>query len=191
MPWQRGWAFRLEVFPNGRHGHAGFVSAYIRVRPPSSANSDWSRQVTCRFCACCKLDKIRFSQFSLLFDKEGCCKGRCKFLSHDQIRKPGRLTPDGKLRILAEIGEVALPVAMQPALAECSVELLAAKPEFVSFHLHDGSTLHFDKRLLIARSSHFANMLSGATWLESQTNEIPGCSVVFVFPFSVLGSLEP
>ena len=46
------------------------------------------------------------------------------------------------------------------------------KPEFVTFLLTDGSSLHFDKRLVVERSLHFANMLSCEAWLESRTNVV-------------------
>eukprot|EP00439_Symbiodinium_sp_Y106_P056090 s1761_g7.t2 len=51
-------------------------------------------------------------------------------------------------------------------------EVFSKEPEFVTFLLADGSKLHFDKRLVVERSKHFANMLSSETWVEGRTNVI-------------------
>ena len=173
MALQSGWRFRVEAYPNGQAGHEGWVSAYIHIQPPASLeNFEWRRQFTHRlWIRGPQVDKMHVMTFSTLFHKEICSSGKHQFISHSQILWAGWLTADRKLRIIGEVSEAA-PLAPQPLSAQCSLELLAIKPEFISFLLHDGSTLYFDKRLLIARSSHFANMLSGEMWREGQTNTI-------------------
>ena len=45
-------------------------------------------------------------------------------------------------------------------------------PAFITFFVHDGPPIFFDKRVLIARSDYFRDMLSEARFKEAQTNEI-------------------
>ena len=75
---------------------------------------------------------------------------------------------DGKLRIAGEASLVPANFSSR----DLPPEIFSKEPEFVTFLLADGSKLHFDKRLVVERSKHFANMLSSETWVEGRTNVI-------------------
>jgi len=168
-----GWHFRVEVHPNGRAEHQGFVSAWVRIRPPAvMEGADWVFP---------DLQRVRFlikgpRKFHSLhsskappcpFSKSQSAFGPPRLVSHDAIRENIWLR-GGKLRI---VGEAAfLPVNFP--CRDLQPEVFSKKPEFVTFLLTDGSSLHFDKRLVVERSLHFANMLSSEAWLESRTNVV-------------------
>ena len=42
----------------------------------------------------------------------------------------------------------------------------------VTFRLSEGSPLYFDKRVLVAQSEYFAEMLSNESWVEGRTHEV-------------------
>lgn len=168
-----GWYFRVEVHPNGRTGHQGFVSVWIRVRPPAvMEGTDWIFP---------DLQRVRFlikgrRKFHSLHssrappcpvNKSHSAFGPQRLVSHETIRENNWLR-DGKLRI---VGEAAFLPVNSPC-RDLSPEVFSKKPEFVTFLLADGSSLHFDKRLVVERSMHFANMLSSEAWLESRTNVV-------------------
>ena len=52
------------------------------------------------------------------------------------------------------------------------VVLRAEELETVTFHLPDEKKLYVDKRMLVARSEYFRNMLGTDTYKEGQTNQV-------------------
>ncbi|CAE7500417.1 NSR1 [Symbiodinium sp. CCMP2592] len=166
-----GWQFQLQVFPNGRRpDNQGFVSAGIRVRPPAMMRGkDWTfpelqqmRWLT--------NDDVRLAKLEALpgvLSKSRHCLLTPWLVSHARILQQKWVT-GGKFRL---VGEVAL-LPNSFSFPDLPPDLFSKEPEFVTFLLADGSKLHLDKRLVVERSTHFANMLSSETWVEGRTNVI-------------------
>ena len=102
-----------------------------------------------------------------LLSKSKSWRGCGKLASHAMLRQKKWVT-DGKLRIAGEASLVPVNFSSR----DLPPEVFSKEPEFVTFLLADGSKLHFDKRLVVERSKHFANMLSSETWVEGRTNVI-------------------
>ncbi|CAE7945248.1 hypothetical protein AK812_SmicGene30037 [Symbiodinium microadriaticum] len=169
-----GWHFRVEVFPNGLSPEEeGFLSSFIGVRPPAMLEGkDWIFP---------DLQHVRFiikgetalQSFVLSTSLDSPLRksrrdyGFRRLVPHGTILRRNWVSA-GKLCI---VGEAAfLPVNFPSP--DLPPELFSKEPEFVMFLLADGSKLHFDKRLVVERSRHFANMLSSETWIEGRTNII-------------------
>ncbi|CAE7581464.1 NSR1 [Symbiodinium sp. CCMP2456] len=166
-----GWQFRILVYPNGRLPEdQWFVSAFMYVRPPAMMQGkEWIfpnlQQMRWFTKDDFELYKNRTLPFTL--SNSGDSVGYRKLVSHSTIRQKKWVTA-GKLRIVCE-------AAFLPSNSSCPdlpADLFSKEPEFVTFLLADGSKLHLDKRLVVERSTHFANMLSSETWVEGRTNVI-------------------
>ena len=166
-----GWHFQLVVYPNGiRAGDRGFVSAAIRVRPPAQMRGkEWT------FPELQQLrwftnDDVKLAKTVTISRVLSNCRDAVhslKLVSHATIVQK-KWVIGGKFRI---VGEVAfLPKSF--SCPDLPPDLFSKEPEFVTFLLADGSKLHLDKRLVVERSTHFANMLSSETWVEGRTNVI-------------------
>ncbi|CAE7465359.1 unnamed protein product, partial [Symbiodinium necroappetens] len=169
-----GWHFRVEVFPNGLSPEEqGFVSGFIRVRPPATLEGkDWIFPELQRVRFIIKGETALQSLFlstSLAYplSKSHVDYGWPKLVPHYTLLQK-KWVSAGKLRIL---GEAAFLPGNFPC-RDVPAELFSKEPEFVTFLLADGSKLHFDKRLVVERSKHFASMLSSETWVEGRTNVI-------------------
>ena len=86
------------------------------------------------------------------------------------LPEAGWLNDQGELQFRAT---ATIPLeASAPCPAFCAQLDLSQDLAPVTFHLPDGPPLIFDKRLLVARSEYFKEMLSEDKWKESRTNEI-------------------
>lgn len=166
-----GWQFKLVVYPNGIWPEdEGFVSAYICVRPPAMLQGkEWIfpdlQQL--RWFTKDDVELFKLTTFPYTLSTLNHFVGRSRLVSHNTIRQKKWVTA-GKLRIVCE-------AAFLPGNSSCQElppDLFSKEPEFVTFLLADGSKLHLDKRLVVERSTHFANMLSSETWVEGRTNVI-------------------
>ncbi|CAE7723903.1 chrng [Symbiodinium microadriaticum] len=167
-----GWQFKLVVYPNGIWPEdEGFVSAYICVRPPAMLQGkEWIfpdlQQL--RWFTKDDVELFKLTTFPYTLSTLNHFVGRSRLVSHNTIRQKKWVTA-GKLRIVCEAA--FLPPG-NSSCQELPPDLFSKEPEFVTFLLADGSKLYLDKRLVVERSTHFANMLSSETWVEGRTNVI-------------------
>ncbi|CAE7465367.1 unnamed protein product [Symbiodinium necroappetens] len=169
-----GWRFQLVIWPNGSGPEdEGFVSAMFCLSNhlmqgkesiiPDLQQVRWLTKDNATLASTTqRFVKSNSSKSEL----QVCCGGRA-LVSHTTIRQK-KWVAGGKLRI---VGEAAFLSVNFPS-PDVPAELLSKEPEFVTFLLADGSKLHFDKRLVVERSKHFASMLSSETWVEGRTNVI-------------------
>ena len=160
------------VYPNGIWPEdEGFVSAYICVRPPAMLQGkEWIfpdlQQL--RWFTKDDVELFKLTTFPYTLSTLNHFVGRSRLVSHNTIRQKKWVTA-GKLRIVCEAA--FLPPG-NSSCQELPPDLFSKEPEFVTFLLADGSKLYLDKRLVVERSTHFANMLSSETWVEGRTNVI-------------------
>jgi len=170
---------RLMVYPRGDRGDPSNkipeVAIYVQVLPPTDVDKrDWScKGVECTVRVCnrspdCSVVKAMAFTFS---NEKPTCGWRTGFLKSRFINlaPQGWLTDAGELHVQAEIKGL-------PEFESLGSDFIGL--DFtedigpVSFRVAEGPPLLFDKRLLMARSEYFREMLSASCWKESRTGEI-------------------
>ncbi|CAE7814612.1 HMT1, partial [Symbiodinium sp. CCMP2456] len=85
--------------------------------------------------------------------------------STDILEDDGWLNDAGELRVQAT---VTFPSAREPQRKTDYTQKMAQ----VTFLLSESPPLFFDKRILVAQSEYFAEMLSNDSWIEGRTHEV-------------------
>lgn len=163
---------RLKVYPQGVGPHAGSLGAFLELIPPSHmAESEWS------------CPDVRFDIAALHGGYHGEWWKR-ESTSHtftsaspslgwdNFVRDPSGWLSNGELMLEAS---ARLPTRRNFHEApSCSYPTMdfTQDPAFITFRVRDAPPFFFDKRVLIARSDYFRDMLSEPRFKEAQTNEI-------------------
>lgn len=165
---------RLKVYPLGVGPHnAGSLGAFLELIPPSHlAESEWS-------CPDVRFDIAALHSgyhgqwwmretTSHTFTSAKPCVGWENFVRDwsGWLSNKGELMLEASARLPTRRNFHEAPSYSYPAMD------FTQDPAFITFFVHDGPSIFFDKRVLIARSDYFRDMLSEARFKEAQTNEI-------------------